>query len=136
MNDAVSLCIGAGDEDAVGGSSPRRSKRDGSDTARRDSLSYMGNLIYHVPTGWPIGIYGGAGIGAVTSEIYANNTHDSSTVLGWQAIGGIDYAISPDTKMFAEYRYQNAHDANLAIPGVTRVGDTTNNLSVGVKFDL
>ncbi len=108
----------------------------GTDTARRDSLSYMGNLIYHVPTGWPIGIYGGAGIGAVTSEAYTFDAHDTSTVLGWQAIGGVDYAISPDTKMFAEYRYQQAHDANLNIPGTFRVGNTTNNLSVGVKFDL
>ncbi|HEX4296150.1 MAG TPA: outer membrane beta-barrel protein [Rhizomicrobium sp.] len=108
----------------------------GSDSARRDSLSFMGDLIYHVPTGWPVGIYGGAGIGAVNSEVYANSTHDDSTVLGWQALGGVDYAFAPDTKLFAEYRYQQAHDANLDIPVATRVGNTTNNVSVGVKFDL
>jgi hypothetical protein len=35
--------------------------------------------------------------------------------------------------MFAEYRYQNAHDANIA---GGPVGNTSNNLSLGVKFKL
>ena len=36
--------------------------------------------------------------------------------------------------MFAEYRYQNAHDVNAG--GLTRIGNTSNNLSMGVKWNL
>jgi hypothetical protein len=38
------------------------------------------------------------------------------------------------TSMFAEYRYQNAHNAN--VDSIRNVGNTSNNLSVGVKFNL
>jgi opacity protein-like surface antigen len=110
----------------------------GGTTSRESSLSYMGNLVYHVDTGWPIGIYGGAGAGAVRTGVDTPAFDADSTVFGWQAIGGIDYAFSPDQSLFAEYRYQNAHDANLPLPagGFGRVGNTSNNLSVGLKFSL
>ncbi|MEJ1969521.1 MAG: outer membrane beta-barrel protein [Rhizomicrobium sp.] len=111
---------------------------DASDTAQTSSLSGMGNLIYHVNTGWPVGIYGGAGAGAVSTRLRSGDTEDSSTVFGWQGIGGVDYAFAPDTKLFAEYRYLNARDANLVLPGggFGRVGNTSNNVSVGLKFEM
>lgn len=107
----------------------------GSAPLRRDSISYMGNLIYHVNAGW-VGVYGGAGAGAVRTELDGGAGQDASTVFGWQAIGGLDHQLTPEAKIFAEYRYQNAHAANLSIPALTRVSNTTNNLSVGVRFDL
>lgn len=36
--------------------------------------------------------------------------------------------------LFTEYRYQNAHDANIG--ALTGVGNTSNNISVGMKFSL
>ncbi len=36
--------------------------------------------------------------------------------------------------LFTEYRYQNAHDANIG--GLRGIGNTSNNASVGVKFNL
>lgn len=97
------------------------------------SSSFMGNLVYHLNTGSPVSIYGGAGIGAVNDRV-GGAIHDSSTVLGWQALGGLEYPVSQDMSLFTEYRYQNAHDANLnGLPGV---GNTSNNVSVGMKFSL
>ena len=107
----------------------------GSTALRRDSISYMGNLMYRVNAGW-IGVYGGGGAGAVRTELDAGASQDASTAFGWQAIGGIDHHLTPEAKIFAEYRYQNAHAANLSIPVPTRVSNTTNNISVGVRFDL
>jgi opacity protein-like surface antigen len=97
---------------------------------RLDSQSFMADLTYHAPINASWNLYGGAGLGAVQDNL--RNT-GSSTVFGWQALGGAEYQISPTMAMFAEYRYQNAHDANI---GGARVGNTSNNLSMGVKFKL
>ena len=97
------------------------------------SSSLMGNLIYHFNPGWPVRLYGGAGIGAVNDHV-GGPIGASSTVLGWQALGGLEYPVSQDMSLFTEYRYQNAHDANV---GTLRgVGNTSNNLSIGLKFSL
>jgi opacity protein-like surface antigen len=96
-----------------------------------DSHSVMGDLIYRVPTSTPWSFYGGGGVGLVHDNLNGA-LHGSSDVLGWQVLGGADYAFTPTTSLFAEYRYQNAHDANIgAIKGV---GNISNNLSMGVRF--
>jgi opacity protein-like surface antigen len=103
--------------------------------ARLQSSSYMANLIYHLPTGSSFGIYGGAGLGAVNTNIdNGAGNHGGSTVLGWQAIGGVEYRASEQASLFAEYRYQDAHNVNAG--GLTQVGNRSNNLSFGVKWRL
>ena len=102
--------------------------------ARQSSLSFMGDLIYHVDLGLPVGVYGGAGVGAVRTMVDSNSFSGGGTVFGWQGLGGIDYPFTPESKLFAEYRYLNAHDANVG--PFKGVGNTSNNLSVGIKFDL
>ena len=97
------------------------------------STSFMGNLVYHVDTGSPVRLYGGAGLGAVNDRV-GGVVSDSSTVFGWQALGGLEYPVSQDMTLFTEYRYQNAHDANIG--ALTGVGNTSNNVSVGMKFSL
>lgn len=98
-----------------------------------NSSSFMGDLIYHIPTNSAWSLYGGAGLGLVHDNLNGA-LHGSSDVLGWQALGGAEYAFTPSTSLFAEYRYQNAHDANVG--GTANVGNTSNNVSVGVKFRL
>ena len=98
--------------------------------ARLDSSSFMADLTYHAPINDRWNLYGGGGLGAVRDEL---RNSGSSTVFGWQALGGVEYQYSPTTAMFAEYRYQNAHDANI---GGAAVGNTSNNLSMGLKFKL
>ena len=104
--------------------------------ARIQSSSYMGNVIYHFPfERTPFSIYGGAGIGAVQTNFdNAAGIHGGSTVFGWQALGGVEYRASEDASLFAEYRYQNAHNVNVG--GLNNIGNTSNNLSVGVKWHL
>ena len=107
----------------------------GVNDARLQSSSYMGNLIYHLPIDSPFGIYGGAGLGAVNTNIDTGlGNHGGSTVLGWQALGGVEYRASEQASLFAEYRYQNAHNVNAG--GLTGIGNTSNNLSFGVKWHL
>ena len=103
--------------------------------ARLQSSSYMGNLIYHMPTGGPFEIYGGGGLGAVNTNIDNGiGNHGGSTVLGWQALGGVEYRASEWASLFAEYRYQNAHDVNAG--GLTQIGNTGIILCVGVKWHM
>lgn len=103
--------------------------------ARLQSSSYMADLIYHMPTDTPFSIYGGAGLGAVNTNIDNGvGNHGGSTVLGWQAIGGVEYRASEWASLFAEYRYQDAHNVNAG--GLTQVGNRSNNLSFGVKWHL
>jgi opacity protein-like surface antigen len=97
------------------------------------STSFMGNLVYHLDTGSPLRLYGGAGLGAVNDRV-GGTVSDSATVFGWQALGGLEYPVSPDMTLFTEYRYQNAHDANIGV--LQGVGNTSNNISVGMKFSL
>jgi opacity protein-like surface antigen len=112
-----------------------QSNYSGFPNARLQSSSYMGNLIYHLPTDSPFEVYGGAGLGAVNTNIDNGvGNHGGSTVLGWQALGGIEYRASEWASLFAEYRYQNAHNVNAG--GLTQVGNTGNNLSFGVKWHL
>jgi len=99
--------------------------------ASNHSSSVMGDLMYHMPiNATPWNLYGGGGIGVVHDNLNGS-LHGSSDVLGWQAIGGTEYAFTPNTSLFAEYRYQNAHDANIG--ALRNVGNTSNNLSVGMK---
>ncbi len=103
--------------------------------AQLASLSYMGDLVYHLDTGTPFGVYGGGGIGAIRTLVNNVPGSGSSTTLGWQALGGVDYQIMPEAKLFAEYRYQQAHDAHIGFDSA-EVGNTSNNVSVGLKFAL
>lgn len=98
-----------------------------------NSQSVMGDLIYHTPPTFPVRLYGGAGIGFVNSSLGGALT-GSSTVMGWQGIGGVEMPMDNGTTLFAEYRYQNAHNANAGT--IAGVGNTSNNLSVGIKFPL
>ncbi len=101
--------------------------------AHLNSTSVMGDLIYHLPTGLPLDLYGGAGVGMVNDNL-GGSLHGGSIVMGWQALGGAEWALNSQTSLFAEYRYQNAHNANIG--AVRNVGNTSNNVSLGLKFNM
>ena len=98
------------------------------------STSLMGDLIYHANLGLPLSLYGGAGLGMVETRVGGALPHGSSIVMGWQALGGLEFPVSDSMTLFTEYRYQNAHAANTG--ALAHVGNTSNNLSLGVKFNL
>src|ERR1700760_1191485 len=66
--------------------------------AQLASLSYMGDLVYHLDTGTPFGVYGGGGIGAIRTMVNNVPYGGSSTTLGWQGLGGGDSQIMPGAK--------------------------------------
>ena len=101
--------------------------------AHLNSSSGMVDVIYHLPSSMPLNFYGGAGIGVVNDNL-SGNLHGGSMVMGWQALGGAEYPLAGGPSLFAEYRYQNAHDANIG--AIHNVGNTSNSISVGVKFHL
>lgn len=104
-------------------------------SGRIQTSSYMGNALYHLPVSDQFSLYGGGGIGLLHVNFdNGAGRHGGSDVLGWQAIGGVDYRLNDMTGLFAEYRYQNGHDVNAA--GITNIGNTSNSLSVGVKWHL
>ena len=112
-----------------------RSNFDANNAGRIESSSYMANLIYRAPLSGSFTLYGGGGLGAVNTNFDNNvGNHGGSTVMGWQALGGLEYRTSEWASLFAEYRYQNAHNVNAG--GITGVGNTSNNLSFGVKWHL
>jgi len=98
--------------------------------ARLDSDSFMADLTYHAPVNAMWNIYGGGGLGAVRDGLHGSG---NSTVFGWQGLGGVEYQATPTTVIFAEYRYQTAHDANI---GGGPVGNISNNVSLGLKLKL
>jgi opacity protein-like surface antigen len=104
--------------------------------SRLNSQSFMGDLMYHLPLSLPlpVNLYGGAGVGLVNDSFGGVIGGGNANVLGWQAIGGAELPLGPVTSLFAEYRYQNAHDADIGT--LRNVGNTSNNVSVGVKFHL
>ncbi|MEJ0041313.1 MAG: hypothetical protein WDM81_03485 [Rhizomicrobium sp.] len=102
---------------------------------RLSSLSMMGDLIYRVDLGLPVGVYGGAGRRrGARHDRFPPIRRAAAPCSPGRRWGGVDYRFSPETTLFAEYRYQNAHDANV-VP-LTGVGYTSNNVSVGLKFDM
>src|SRR3569833_421888 len=113
-----------------------QSKYSNAGDARLQSSSYMANLIYHLPLeNSPVSFYGGAGIGAIQSNFdNAAGIQGGSTVLGWQALGGAEYRVREDAILFADYRYQNAHDVNVV--GLTKIRFTSYYLSICAMFHL
>ena len=109
---------------------------------RLQTASILANVIYdfdiHTPI-VPLVPHIGAGIGyarvwnrSLNNGISVNNNDDT---LAFQAIAGVDYAISPGVKIGLDYRYFVAHDADFrageipagATGGATsHVGDINN----------
>jgi len=98
------------------------------------STSLMGDLFSHANLGLPLNLYGGAGLGMVETRVGGALPHGSSIVMGWQALGGLEFPVSSSMTLFTEYRYLNANAANVGT--LKHVGNTSNNLSLGVKFNL
>jgi len=67
-----------------------------------ESKSYMANLIYDIKTGTPWTPHIGGGIGVVD---VSSNRSGGTTVFGGQAIGGVEYAFTPQLRLGLDYRY-------------------------------
>jgi outer membrane protein OmpA-like peptidoglycan-associated protein len=77
----------------------------------RNSHAFMTNLLYDVNLGWPVTPHIGAGVGAVdvVDRARVNGVgrlfHDDDWELGYQAIAGLRYAVTPNVALDVDYRY-------------------------------
>jgi OmpA-OmpF porin, OOP family len=87
----------------------------------RQAHAIMTNLLYDFDLGWPVTPHIGAGIGAVYLVDRAGSPAgrllgDHSWQLGYQAIGGIRYNLSPALAVDLDYRYLATTDATFRTP--------------------
>ena len=75
--------------------------------------AFMANGYYRFMPGSSFRPYVGAGLGTVNVgyENIAGAYEREDQVLGWQVIGGGEFAINPDVSLFGEYRFQSATGA-------------------------
>ncbi|MGE5269606.1 MAG: OmpA family protein [Thiohalocapsa sp.] len=85
----------------------------------RSSHAFMTNVLYDFNLGWPFTPHIGAGVGAVdiVDRARVNGVgrlfHDDDWELGYQAIGGLRYAVTPNVAFDLDYRYLATTDATL-----------------------
>jgi outer membrane protein OmpA-like peptidoglycan-associated protein len=89
--------------------------------SRTQTATFMGNVLYDFnsfQTPWiPLTPHIGAGIGdaVVWDRSVApsgNNVSGSTNRFAYQAIGGLDYSLTPNQKIGVDYRYMVVHDAS------------------------
>jgi OOP family OmpA-OmpF porin len=105
-------------------------------------MAGMGNLYYDIPTGGALTPYLGGGVGAadVQFENYGTNAtgtvlDDGETVFAYQGIAGLNYALTGNVSLNAEYRYFAT--ADVEVQSGTRTSDVeyrTHNVIGGVRY--
>ena len=104
----------------------------------------MANAIYDVETGGPITPYigGGIGVGFVNVEYAPSATtiiDDNATTFAYQAMAGIAYEMSPQTTVFAGYRYRATLDAEVDASLFSASFDVENRSSIveaGIRWSF
>ena len=102
-------------EDEIGYDTHDVSKTSGL-TGSQDIKSDLINLIYDMPLSdqWSLSLGGGVGAGNVgehLKEIAVPGfafTRGSHVEFEWQAIAGLNYQLSDDLQLFADYRFRSA----------------------------
>lgn len=105
--------------------------------SRLQTVTVMGNVLYdfyQVQTPWiPLTPHVGAGIGFAhvwdrSVAPSGNNVSGDTNRLAFQAIGGLDYSLTPNQKVGIDYRYMVVHDASFptVAGGSAHAGDLNN----------
>lgn len=115
-------------------------------TGELESTAVMLNALYDFDTGGPFTPYIGGGVGAAMVEASGFGVgaipavlDDDDTVLAYQLIAGAGYDVSPNTVLFAEYRWFATDDPDVTTSAATGSVDTgveyqTSNIMVGARF--
>jgi outer membrane protein OmpA-like peptidoglycan-associated protein len=105
--------------------------------SRMQTVTVMGNVLYDLyqfQTPWiPLTPHVGAGIGFAhvwdrSVSPSGNNVSGDTSRLAFQAIGGLDYSLTPNQKVGVDYRYMVVHDASFptVAGGSAHAGDLNN----------
>jgi len=115
-------------------------------TGELESTAVMLNALYDFNTGGAFVPYAGGGVGLAMVEASGFGVgtipavlDDDDTVFAYQLIAGAGYELSPNTELFAEYRWFAADDADVTTSAATGSVDTgieyqTSNVLVGARF--
>lgn len=105
-------------------------------------IAGMGNLYYDMPTGGALTPYIGGGIGAadVQFENYGTNAtgtvlDDGETVFAYQGMAGLNFAVTNNLSLNAEYRYFATNDVE--VQSGTRTSEIeyrSHNLMAGARY--
>lgn len=113
-------------------------------SSRLQTLTVMGNVIYdfyQFQTPWiPLTPHIGAGVGfahawnrSVTPT--GNNSSGDTSRFALQAIGGLDYAVTPNQKIGIDYRYMLVHNASFpTVAGSSAHAGDLNNHTVLLTY--
>ena len=108
--------------------------------SRMQMATFMGNVLYdfnNVQTPWiPLTPHVGAGIGYAhvwdrSVSANGNNVSGGTDRLAFQAIGGLDYSLTPNQKIGVDYRYMVVHDASFpTVAGASEHAGDLNNHTI------
>src|SRR4051812_27366735 len=99
--------------------------------------AFLANLIYEFELGWPVRPHIGAGIGGayLTDKISAPglavSASSSTWEIGYQAIGGLRYDVTPNIAIDLDYRYFATTDPTFRTSGANsayKTGYNTQNV--------
>jgi outer membrane protein OmpA-like peptidoglycan-associated protein len=120
-------------------------KNTGASGKQRDT-SFMVNMLYDFSTGTNWVPYVGVGAGAAllrfdqvqapNGTIYRGSSHNFT----WQGIVGVSYLLSPETRLFLDYRYKGSgdHSYNGSVAGssITNYNARASRVMLGISFTL
>ena len=99
-------------------------------TGSREAHAAMTNVLYDINLGnlaWPVTPHIGAGIGAVDvidrarSTNFGTVSHGENWEIGYQAIAGVRYNMTPNVALDLDYRYLATSDLRLRVPAAPAV---------------
>ena len=114
-------------------------------SGNRQAHAFMTNLLYEFDVGWPVKPHIGAGVGAVylidqaAAPGFGRFFDGSDWQLGYQAIGGVRYNVTPSLAVDLDYRYFATTKATFRVPGTTatyRSGYDTHNVMASLVYRL
>lgn len=130
-----------------------------------NATTAMANAIYDIPLGLPVRPFVGAGAGLVHLGVVAQGgfpfcaicalpicfvctvnlkTDDTSDKVGWQAIGGLSFALAPQWTVDATYRYVRANGVGwntlsgygLFTPGSFKGNYSDSSVTMGIRYSF
>lgn len=108
------------------------------------TMTFMGNVLYDVYTDTAFTPYIGGGFGYLRAKAnYMPSgieiASDSNGGLAYQFIAGVDYKVSDNMSVFADYRYRRSDDVTVdlsLLPASIDIDNEMSSYSLGLRFNF
>ena len=105
-------------------------------------LSYMGNLLFDIPTGTPWVPYVGGGIGGARLDVDSSlpaagvSVDETESAFAYQGIVGVTYNVNENLGIFADYRYFDTEEVSFRASNGTNFDTdyTAHTLTIGLRY--